>query len=291
MEHTIFLDSEKINSTRQSLNEKFNQIKIIDDSVTPQIIQWLVDFFSFLEDLKNGVFISNSNRDLERWAYYLIESKPYLYEYMGDEENVLTEKEYQIFKQYISYCELKDDLNKKSTDLEDEITYEFYLVKIKSLEPIFSALKKGISIRLNNSDKYKKQFEDLKKHIEEFYLDVVNDNSTKKNQNPIPKALDWHPFDNDDIKDFYIFLETKTTNKNKIFFSYVREFLESNNMLLLENKTTLDDYFKWINERNDFQGKDVVKHQHNLASSHPLQTKFAKDLEVYEKTVKKIPRI
>jgi len=47
MEHTIFLESEKINSTRQSLNGKFNQINIIDDSVTPQIIQWLVDFFHF----------------------------------------------------------------------------------------------------------------------------------------------------------------------------------------------------------------------------------------------------
>ena len=29
-----------------------------------KIIQWLVDFFSFLEDLKNGVFISNKNIEL-----------------------------------------------------------------------------------------------------------------------------------------------------------------------------------------------------------------------------------
>ena len=45
MEHSIFLDSEGINSIRESLNRKFNQINIIDDSVTPKIILWLNDFF------------------------------------------------------------------------------------------------------------------------------------------------------------------------------------------------------------------------------------------------------
>ena len=43
MEHSICLDSEKINSIRESLEGRFNQIKIIDDSVTPKIIQWLND--------------------------------------------------------------------------------------------------------------------------------------------------------------------------------------------------------------------------------------------------------
>ena len=41
MKHSIFLDSEKINSRRESLEGRFNQIKIIDESVTPIIIQWL----------------------------------------------------------------------------------------------------------------------------------------------------------------------------------------------------------------------------------------------------------
>ena len=43
MKHSICLDSEKINSIRVSLEGRFNQIKIIDDSVTPKIIQWLND--------------------------------------------------------------------------------------------------------------------------------------------------------------------------------------------------------------------------------------------------------
>ena len=120
MEHTIFLESEKINSTRQSLNGKFNQINIIDDSVTPQIIQWLVDFFSFLEDLNNQVFISNKNIELERWFYNLIEEKPYLYDYAGEEKEVLTEKEYEKFMIYVSYCEIKDDLHKKNEVLEED---------------------------------------------------------------------------------------------------------------------------------------------------------------------------
>ena len=62
-------------------------------------------------------------------------------------------------------------------------------------------------------------------------------------------------------------------------------------MLLLENKSTLDDYFNWINMKNDFQGKKVVEHQHNLSSSHYLQVRFAKDLLVYEKSIKVIQRI
>ena len=70
MEHSICLDSEKINSIRESLEGRFNQIKIIDDSVTPKIIQWLNDFFSFLDDLKQGGFIFNKNIELVLYIYY-----------------------------------------------------------------------------------------------------------------------------------------------------------------------------------------------------------------------------
>jgi len=66
MEHSIFLDSEKINSMRETLEGRFNQIKVIDDSVTPIIIVWLNDFFSFHDDLKYGFFICNKNIELEQ---------------------------------------------------------------------------------------------------------------------------------------------------------------------------------------------------------------------------------
>jgi len=284
MEHTIFLDSEKINSTRQSLNEKFNQIKIIDDSVTPQIIQWLVDFFSFLEDLEKGVFISNINFDLESWFYNLNESKPYISLFAGNEKNLLTDKEYKIFMYYVSYCEIKDDLHKDNQVLEEEIINEFYLVKLPFLEPILSSVIRGIAIRLNNSNKYKKYFEDLKKHIEEFYLKRISNNSMEKEtQNPKEKLSNWHPFHNDDVRDFYFYLESKyNVNENKIIFSAFWKFFKQEGLIdLKEEKRILQAYFLWINERFNFQGEQMIKKLQTNTESFDLQN-FQKHLTIFE---------
>ena len=286
MEHTIFLESEKINSTRQSLNGKFNQINIIDDSVTPQIIQWLVDFFSFLEDLNNQVFISNKNIELERWFYNLIDEKPYLYNYAGEEKEVLTEKEYEKFMIYVSYCEIKDDLHKKNEVLEEDIINEFYLVKLPLLEPILSFVIKGIAIRLNNSNKFTKHFEDLKKHIEEFYIKSISDNSAEKEtQNTMPKELDWHPFHNDDVRDFYFYLESKyNENENKIIFSAFWKFFKQEGLIdLNEEKRILKAYFLWINERYNFSVEEKIVNLQTNLNSFDI-TDFEKHYDEFERS-------
>jgi hypothetical protein len=263
MEHSIFLDSDKINSIRQSLNGKFNQIEIIDDSVTPQIVQWLVDFFSFLEDLKNGVFIGNKNIELERWAYYLGESKPYLYDFAGNEKEVLTEEEYENFMLYVSYCEIKGNLHKDNEVLEEEIINDFYLVKLPLLEPILSSLIKGIAIKSNNSNKYKKHFEDLKTHIEEFYFKIMIDNSIEKEtQETTPKEPDWHPFHNNDVRDFYLYIESKypnEINKTKSIFGALWKFFVEEGLIDLNEKSRImKSYIDWINKRFDFQGEESI---------------------------------
>jgi hypothetical protein len=291
MEHTIFLDTEKINSIRESLDWKFNQIKIIDDSVTPQIIQWLGDFFSFHKDLKNGVFISNQNINLQRWAYSLFESKPYLSSFAGEEKEVLTETEYENFMIYISYCELKGKLEKDNEVLEEEIIYNFYFVKLPLLEPILSSVIKGINVKLNNSNKNKKHFEDLISHIERFYLKSISVNSVEnETQNPLPHKLDCYPFQNMDIMNFFLHIEKNMTEKNQIFYSYLREFLMANKMFL-DSIMNRKNYYQWINKNFHSTNKRIIKYQHHLSNTKQYFDTFESELNYFEKNIKQIPRI
>jgi hypothetical protein len=268
MEHSIFLDSEKINSIRESLERRFNQIKIIDDSVTPKIIQWLNDFFSFLDDLKQGVYIFNKNIELERWFDYLNESKPYLYEYRDNIKELLTEEEYENYLLFVSYHKIKEDLYEKNSVLETEIINDFYFLKLPILKPISSSIIRGIAVRLKKLNKYKKQFEDLKKHIEEFYFDSISDNTSKnETQNPVIKLDNWHPFHNDDVRDFYIYLESKyNMNDSKNIFSAFWEFFIQEGLIdLNEKKRIKQSYFSWINEKYNFKDDEKIdKLQTNL---------------------------
>ena len=270
MKHSICLDSEKINSIRESLEGRFNQIKIIDDSVTPKIIQWLNDFFLFLDDLNKGVFISNENLELEQWFYWLGEIKPLIKEYEGNIRDLLTENEFENLILHTSYCKIKDDLYNENIVLKEEIINEFYLLKLPNLKPILSSLIRGIGVSLNHSNKNKKQFEDLKKHIEEFYFNSISDNTSKnETQNPIKTLDNWHPFHNDDVRDFYIYLESKyNMNEGKITFSAFWKFFKQEGLIDLNEENRIKQrYFSWINERYNYKGDEkMVKLQTNLDS-------------------------
>jgi uncharacterized protein YnzC (UPF0291/DUF896 family) len=289
MEHSIFLDSEKINSIRESLDEKFNRIEVIDDSVTPKIIQWLDDFFSYIEDFNSGLFIANKNVDLERWAYNFSESNPYIFIYSPKE--ILNEIEYEKFSLYVSYCKIKGELQKENKVLMEEIMNDFYLVKLPLLEPILSSVIKGISIKLNNSNNHKKHFEDLKTHIEEFYFKSMSDNSAEKEtQESIPKKLDCYPFQNLEILNFFLHIEKTTSKRTKIFYSYLLEFLIAKR-LFSDSNLNRQNYYDWINKVNCLTGQDKIKYQHNLSSEHDYFKAFESEFKHYEKTIKSIPRI
>ena len=270
MKHSICLDSEKINSIRVSLEGRFNQIKIIDDSVTPKIIQWLNDFFSFFNDLKQGVFISNKNLKLEQWFYWLRETKPLIKEYEGDVRDLLTENEFENLKLYTSYLKIKDNIYEEEKVLLEEIINDFYLLKLPILKPIFSSIIRGIGVSLKYSYKNKEQLEYLKKHIEEFYFDSINDNTSKKEtQKPIKTLVNWHPFHNDDVRDFYIYLESKyNMNEGKITFSAFWKFFKQEGLIDLNEENRIKQrYFSWINERYNYKGDEkMVKLQTNLDS-------------------------
>lgn len=270
MEHSIFLDSEKINSIRETLEGRFNQIKVIDDSVTPIIIVWLNDFFSFHDDLKYGFFICNKNIELEQWFDNLRQSKPYLYELLDNIKELLTEEEYENYLLFVSYHKIKEDLYEKNSVLETEIINDFYLLKLPILKPILSSIIRGIAVSLKKSNKYKKQFEDLKTHIEEFYFDSISDNTSKnETQNPIKTLDNWHPFHNDDVRDFYIYLESKyNMNDAKNIFSAFWKFFKQEGLIdLNEEKRIKQSYFRWINERYNFKDdKKIDLLQPNLES-------------------------
>jgi hypothetical protein len=291
MEHSIFLDLEKINLIRDSLNVKFKQIDINNEGVVIKIIQWLEEFFSFHEDLKNNIYIINENRKLEIWFYNLNETKPWLRSYEGEEENVLSDKEYKIFKFYIAYFEIKNNLQKKNKSVLEDIINEFYMVKLPLLEPIYSSLIKGISVKLTYSNNYELHFVNLKNHINEFYFKNISDKSiVKENLNYNPNELDCYPFQNLEIKNFFLHIEKITTRKTKIFYSYLREFLSSNNMFL-DSNLNKQNYYDWINKKNNLTGNKIVEYQHNLSSQRDYEVTFLSELTNYEKTIKPIRRI
>lgn len=280
MDHTIFLDREKIISIHKTLEGEFNLFKIIDDSATPQIIKWLVDFFAFYEDLKKGVFISNQNINLERWVSCLAESKPFLQDFAGNEKEVLNKEEYEYFMQYVSYCEKKGDLHRENEVLEEEIINDFYLVKLPLLEPILSSLIKGIALKLSTSNK--KHFEDLKKHIEEYYLKSFSDNSIEKEtQTSKPKEPDWHPFNTDETRDFYLYIEKKHGIGNKTIFGSYWKFLSDNGLVNNNSRNIKKRYIIWINLRFGYRNDEkIVRLQTN--SSEFFRNSLLDDLVEYE---------
>jgi hypothetical protein len=260
MEHSIFLDSEKINSIRETLEGRFNQIKVIDDSVTPIIIVWLNDFFSFHDDLKYGFFICNKNIELEQWFDYLRQSKPYLYELLDNIKELLTEEEYENYLLFVSYHKIKEDLYEKNSVLETEIINDFYFLKLPILKPILSSIIREIAVSLKNSNKYKKQFEDLKTHIEEFYFKSMSDNSAEKEtKDSIIKELDWHPFSNDEVRNFYLFIEKKHGTGNKTIFGAYWKFLSDNGIVDKKVRSIKKRYVEWINLRFAFPDDKKIK--------------------------------
>ena len=215
-------------------------------------------------------FISDKNLELEQWIYLLGEYKPLVKEYFGDVRDLLTEEEYENWMLFCSYDQIKDNLAKENRALAKEIINDFYLLKLPILKPILPSVIKEIEVSLNHSNNNKKHFEDLKTHIEKFYFKSMSDNSAEKEtQQTTAKEPDWHPFHNDDVRDFYFYLESKyNMNEGKNIFSAFWKFFEREGLIDLNEKLRIrSSYFNWINIRYNFNGnKKIVDLQGNLKS-------------------------
>lgn len=274
MEPSNFLDLEEINLKRESLNQKFYQFKIIDDSITPYIIQWLIDFFSFYEDLTLGVFISNKNIDVENWAFFRVIGKSFVQKngFQSDLSEFINKMQWDVFE----YISNEIDI------LSSEIMNEFYLKKLPILEPISTSLVRGIAVLQMNSNEFKKNFDELKNHIENYYQKGLSINSEgKETQQTKPKEPDWHPFSNIEVKNFYLFIEKKHGSGNKTFFGAYWKFLTDNGLVNNKSRNLKKRYVEWINLRFGFLDDEKIERL-QTNSSKLFRDSLLDDLVEYE---------
>lgn len=198
------------------------------------------------EEIKTNYFISAETlpfEDLETMGSWLI--------YIG------FENEWEIIEDKL-LCKLQNDfLNFYNVRLN-----HFYSEKINQLKINSAEIRKILfpKIQLIENEEDKLIFNDFFEYLNEFHSHHVIEKDVKKN--------DWHPFHNDDVRDFYFYLESKyDTTETKSIFSAFWKFFENEGLIDIKDKRIKQRYITWLNERFNFQDVQVIKKlQTNTAS-------------------------
>jgi len=153
---------------------------------------------------------------------------------------------------FLSDWDLNDFFRKVSNESNKRLN-ELYNVKL----PNFKLNTTSINAQIINNRERKRIFKEHLSLFEEF-VDYIKelDSNNRKIADYKPNDLEWHPFGNDDVRDFYFFLEKKNgPNSNTMFANYFH-FLENNG--LVEKKSS-KQFIQWINARFNFSEKDKIK--------------------------------
>jgi len=153
---------------------------------------------------------------------------------------------------FLSDWDLNDFFRKVSNESNKRLN-ELYNVKL----PNFKLNTTSINAQIINNRERKRIFKEHLSLFEEF-VDYIKelDSNNRKIADYKPNKLEWHPFGNDDVRDFYFFLEKKNgPNSNTMFANYFH-FLENNG--LVEKKSS-KQFIQWINARFNFSEKDKIK--------------------------------
>lgn len=171
---------------------------------------------------------------------------------------------------------LQRNLYTKIQSIEEKDVKEFYNEFLQYLKEIYSELIVGQQIKIeesNNSESnIQSQTESSDESIDEEII-VVN-----------------QPFQNLEILNFFLHIKETTLIKNKIFYSYLREFLMVKKMFLDSNMNR-ENYYRWINKNLNLTDKRIIKYQHNLSNQKQYFDTFESELNYFEKNIKQIPRI
>jgi hypothetical protein len=157
---------------------------------------------------------------------------------------------------------------------------DFYENKIVKLKLNKSSLKKNLSVKIQTieNDKEKQVF----LHFLDFLKEYNSNPVSQIEVSTFPKTVDWNPFHCDDLRDFYLYLESKyDTSETKSIFSAFWKFFENEYLIDVMDKRIKQRYITWVNERFNFQGEQMIKKLQTNIESFDLQN-FQKHLTIFE---------
>jgi hypothetical protein len=249
--------------------------------------QWIIEELKYLIEIKQesliNLFIHNT--DIELILSYspsvnvnsledvlaLVKNENWIkdkdgIDYLDEESSIIVYKALEMIKnqRFESLCTNKLNLLK----------FDLTLLK----EKLFFIIK---TIQNENEKDVFIQFLD---YLKEFQADSKGVSQVEGSNlfESFPKTVDWHPFHCDDLRDFYLYLESKyDTSETKSIFSAFWKFFEKEYLIDVMDKRIKQRYITWVNERFNFQGEQMIKNLQTNTESFDLQN-FQKHLTIFE---------
>lgn len=186
---------------------------------------------------------------------------------------------------------LKDFLNIYNVRVSEFYNKKLILLKInpseirRNLFPKIQLIeKKEDKVIFNEFFEYIKDFHPYRLPKQEVKIEESTHNESKSK---IPIELNCHPFHNNDVRDFHLYLESKYPNEinnTKSIFGAFWKFFEREGLIdSNEKKRIMKNYIDWINKRFDFQGDELITKLQTNTKSFPLSA-FEKHYDKFEES-------
>jgi hypothetical protein len=250
-----------------NVSKEFSGLTDYQDDVDEydiQIANWIFSELSYIRQLDE--FCNNIKSKIE--VFVDLNHDIALYDLLLQPEIILK-------VDFLSDWDLNDFFRKVSNESNKRLN-ELYNVKL----PNFKLNTTSINAQIINNRERKRIFKEHLSLFEEF-VDYIKelDSNNRKIADYKPNDLEWNPFGNDDVRDFYFLLEKKNGPNSNTMFSNYFHFLENNGLVEKKNSK---QFIQWINARFNFSEKDKIKKlQPNWTENYLILWKD--DLPEYEK--------
>lgn len=291
-----------LESLEIQLDERFdNIVKKSNESsdCSEKSSKWIIDYLCYVDDLRRFA-LSNLVIPKQYVEMWLSSSPAITVKSLNDICSLVDVNSWKkgiVGENYLdemsSYIVFKAIEMLKSQRLE-----RFYVEKLIQIKFDSFLLKQKLIVKtqiIENKEE-KEIFDNLFKYLElqkpltknESNIQSQTESSDEINDEDI--IVVNHPFQNMEILNFFLHIENKTLIKNKISYSYLREFLMANKMFL-DSIMNRENYYRWINKILNLTDKRIINYQHNLSNQKQYFDTFESELKYFEKNIKQIPRI
>ena len=201
------------------------------------------------------------------------------------------EDEWDIIEDNI-LCKLNNDLSFRY----EKRFNQFYSTKLNQLKINPTEIRRNLfpKIQLIEKKEDKVIFNEFFEYLKDFHpyplpkQEVKIEESTHiESKSKIPIELNCHPFHNNDVRDFHLYLESKYPNEinnTKSIFGAFWKFFEREGLIdSNEKKRIMKNYIDWINKRFDFQGDELITKLQTNTKSFPLSA-FEKHYDKFEES-------
>lgn len=276
--YLILLQISSFEGQESDINDLFFDIidsKNDSEQFDTKIYEWIYNELTLVNEYrKYATEIKKNIINFSPSKYTISNSINNLLELINTKGDIFLEKETQnVTDRFLEelYIQIVNHSNERLLD--------FYENKIVKLKLNTSIIKKKLSVKIQTfqNDKEKQVF----LHFLDFLKEYNSNPISQIEVSTFPKTVDWHPFHNDKVRDFYLLLESKNTLENKIIFSVYWKFFLKEGLIDSEDKTIKPNYFKWINERLNLKGEESITELQTNTQSYNLEA-FEKYLEDFE---------